>query len=1480
MANGGEVMPDGQVVLEEEIDENYEPTEQEIHEYAQWLGIDTETEKELFWIAREGLKSPLPDGWKPCKTPTGDIYYFNFNTGQSIWDHPCDEHYRKVYQEEKAKLAAKARQSFGTTELRAGLLKRTGAETKVPSPLGLSSSKASDYILESPAYEQQGDLNGGDASSSTSDNGGNGSAKPAKLSSGGTGAGGGWWGSSGTEAAKGKTGPQQIEQDKATKKDSPMEQSSLKSFSSSASSLTAAMNELDLPDEGGVRRTGGVSKGGAATATASTTSQKPPAGKVSASGGGPRMTASGEPPTPDLPPMGTSRTTITNGGDSTGPGTAAAAVGASLSQSGDGRLGQGTASGLGLPPGVTLLNAGGKGTSVASATAARSGGGTGGIAKSTTGASALRRSKKYDDEFGDFDELIDDDEIEEGVQDVGAAAGGRSNSDLAPAASAKLISPIAATAGGGTLGGSAFGSRDGAGDLSSPVMLTHHRRYPSDNDNEDPHPTNQREPTASGSASRAAPVQQQQSAQQQQQQTQQQQQPMLQVQRQASAQRPLPELDLRSVDEQRQRGGAGTTGPTASFGAGSRLDREEQELRDEEDVMRRTAASEADMRRREEERLAQLQEALSRQYEDAKAQLQKQVDAELLSERERLRAESMSKLQEQLSEKSVELSRLERELAAKKAELTDMEVRTREQKRIMEDNQRELSSNAHTVAVAAADTELRGKRTELSELNAQLLAKEGEFTALASSTAARAAELRDKAAQLEVAREQLATAEAKRTAADAEYQEQQIRIRALRAESEQLSAQVSATQATLSRLNVDLRNKEDDLAALNKQLAARQAELKEVVTELSTSRTALQSKEIQVVEQLKSAATLEYEALQKQLEAARGALDAARGQLATASAELTRTEAQCGALKTQRIQLEADVAARSADLDDMRAQLLSCQAELRSVRAEVAERSGALESVAAQLLRRQKELADTDSMFAAVADQSKDLLELKRSQMQRNVEETVDLERRTLLTTRMASMRAEVESQVATEREVYRNRLQQQHQQAQSLAHAGRGPGDDSPSGGIAAANGNTASLQLPPALTNANLTASTALSRANVPVGASTSTLGDDLRTSTSIWAQPLPALSPKLPASLQPGSVGGAYSNAAPPPYGKMPSHHAPPLVLPPEPQLPPQQHQSAPLPGSAAAAPYGLQLPYGLQGVASPADLAAAQYAAAMAAQSAAAAAQSAHANLPELVSLAENLHRSLQLLLPLASQAGKQPSSSSPPRTRHASLLQPGQVALPSSAIDWTNTALPPAAAEDPVLSRAWVYLKLQKAYLKERSSILQAARNDWKEDLRAVMSTPGPGNEERLAVLQSAKAGLEEQVHRLNEDSKQLHRMREQLQALTARASGMATGTSTGSSGVTPGASIATGSTTATPSSAATGRVGGNRQGSPGRGVSPPPLSSAGGAMGPAGAGSSGGGGGGSGGMGSNTSSNVDLARSLLQQHSAWLKSFAQQLSTV
>ena len=43
------------VVLEEEIDPNYVPGDDEVVEYAKWLGMDLEKDKDLYWIAREGL---------------------------------------------------------------------------------------------------------------------------------------------------------------------------------------------------------------------------------------------------------------------------------------------------------------------------------------------------------------------------------------------------------------------------------------------------------------------------------------------------------------------------------------------------------------------------------------------------------------------------------------------------------------------------------------------------------------------------------------------------------------------------------------------------------------------------------------------------------------------------------------------------------------------------------------------------------------------------------------------------------------------------------------------------------------------------------------------------------------------------------------------------------------------------------------------------------------------------------------------------------------------------------------------------------------------------------------------------------------------------------------------------------------------------------------------------------------------------------
>lgn len=54
-----------QLILEEDYDENYIPSEQEIQEYAREIGIDPDSEPELLWLAREGIVAPLPPEWKP-----------------------------------------------------------------------------------------------------------------------------------------------------------------------------------------------------------------------------------------------------------------------------------------------------------------------------------------------------------------------------------------------------------------------------------------------------------------------------------------------------------------------------------------------------------------------------------------------------------------------------------------------------------------------------------------------------------------------------------------------------------------------------------------------------------------------------------------------------------------------------------------------------------------------------------------------------------------------------------------------------------------------------------------------------------------------------------------------------------------------------------------------------------------------------------------------------------------------------------------------------------------------------------------------------------------------------------------------------------------------------------------------------------------------------------------------------------------------
>lgn len=92
---------DGVVILDEKGSEEWEPTEEEIANYAERLGMDKEEDKDIMHLAREGLKAPLPPGWRPCQNSEGEIFYFDYETGQSSWDHPADEHYQNLVQEKK-----------------------------------------------------------------------------------------------------------------------------------------------------------------------------------------------------------------------------------------------------------------------------------------------------------------------------------------------------------------------------------------------------------------------------------------------------------------------------------------------------------------------------------------------------------------------------------------------------------------------------------------------------------------------------------------------------------------------------------------------------------------------------------------------------------------------------------------------------------------------------------------------------------------------------------------------------------------------------------------------------------------------------------------------------------------------------------------------------------------------------------------------------------------------------------------------------------------------------------------------------------------------------------------------------------------------------------------------------------------------------------------------------------------------------------
>eukprot|EP00427_Karlodinium_veneficum_P022968 CAMPEP_0169116236 /NCGR_PEP_ID=MMETSP1015-20121227/29778_1 /TAXON_ID=342587 /ORGANISM="Karlodinium micrum, Strain CCMP2283" /LENGTH=181 /DNA_ID=CAMNT_0009178761 /DNA_START=87 /DNA_END=629 /DNA_ORIENTATION=- len=98
-------LAEGVIELEERSPDDFEPNDQETCDYAKFLGIDPEFDMDLLYLAKEGLKAPLPVGWKPCQNSEGNIFYFNTENGKSSWNHPADEEYKQKVKDIKAQRA-------------------------------------------------------------------------------------------------------------------------------------------------------------------------------------------------------------------------------------------------------------------------------------------------------------------------------------------------------------------------------------------------------------------------------------------------------------------------------------------------------------------------------------------------------------------------------------------------------------------------------------------------------------------------------------------------------------------------------------------------------------------------------------------------------------------------------------------------------------------------------------------------------------------------------------------------------------------------------------------------------------------------------------------------------------------------------------------------------------------------------------------------------------------------------------------------------------------------------------------------------------------------------------------------------------------------------------------------------------------------------------------------------------------------------
>ena len=97
----GELINQGFINLDDDFDPDYAPTDLDVENHALGVLGMFPRDKDLFFLAREALTTPLPDGWTRILTRQQTTYYHHYRRRWIQREHPQDTYCRKRYHQVK-----------------------------------------------------------------------------------------------------------------------------------------------------------------------------------------------------------------------------------------------------------------------------------------------------------------------------------------------------------------------------------------------------------------------------------------------------------------------------------------------------------------------------------------------------------------------------------------------------------------------------------------------------------------------------------------------------------------------------------------------------------------------------------------------------------------------------------------------------------------------------------------------------------------------------------------------------------------------------------------------------------------------------------------------------------------------------------------------------------------------------------------------------------------------------------------------------------------------------------------------------------------------------------------------------------------------------------------------------------------------------------------------------------------------------------